>query len=50
MVKWPCHMVLREMVYLSRRCDIVSLNVVPDPFSRNKNHGYNACIHDRWTQ
>ena len=29
-------------------CNIVCLNVVPDPLSRNKNQRYHACIHDGW--
>ena len=41
-------MALGDMVYLSRHCKIVSLNVAPDPFTRNKNQGYNTCIHDIW--
>ena len=47
-VKWPRDMALGEVVYIPRRSNIVSLNIVPDLVSRNRNQGYNSCIHDRW--
>ena len=47
-VKWPRHMALGEVVHLSQRSNIVSLNIVPDSVSRNSNQGYNSCIHDWW--
>ena len=47
-VKWPRDMALREVVYLSQRSNIVSLNIVPDSVSRNRNQGYNSCIHGWW--
>ena len=48
MVKWPRDMALGEVVYFSRRSNIVSLNIVPESVNRNRNQGYNSCIHDRW--
>ena len=47
-VKWPRDMMLGEVVYFSRRSNIVSLNSIPDSVSRNRNQGYNSCIHDWW--
>ena len=47
-VKWPHDMALRDVVYLSRRSTIVSLNIVPDSVNRNRNQGYNSCIHGSW--
>ena len=47
-VKRPRDMALGEVVYLSRSCDIVGLNIVPDSVSKNRKQGYNSCIHDWW--
>ena len=47
-VKWPRDMALGEVVYFSRRSNIVSLDIVPDSVSRNWNQGYDSSIHDRW--
>ena len=47
-VKWPRDMALGEVVYFSRRTNIVSLNIVPNSVSRNRSQGYHACMHDRW--
>ena len=47
-VEWPHDMELGEMVYLSHYRNIVSLHVILDPFSMNRNQGYNPFIHDFW--
>ena len=47
-VKWPRNMALGEVVYISRRPNIVSLYIDPDPVGSNKNQEYNWCIHDWW--
>ena len=39
-VKWPRNMALGKVVYSSGHFNIVSLNTVPDSFSRNKTQGY----------
>ena len=41
-------MALGEVVCISRRPNIVSLNIVPDPISRKRNQVYNSCIDDWW--
>ena len=47
-VKWTRDMALGDVVYISRRPNIVSLSIVPDSVSRNGNQGYHSCIHDCW--
>ena len=47
-VKWPCDMALGEVLYPSRRSNIVNLNIVPNSVSRNGIQGYHTCIHDWW--
>ena len=47
-VKWPRDMALGEVVYLFRLFNIVSLNIVADSVSKNKNQEYNSCRHDWW--
>ena len=47
-VKWPRDMALGEVVYFSRRPNIVNLSIVPDSVSKNRNQGYKSCINNRW--
>ena len=44
----PRDLALAEVVYIFRCPNIVSLKVVSDPVSGNRNQGYNSCIHDCW--
>ena len=47
-VQWPRDMALGEVVYLSRRSNTVSLNIVPDSVTTNRDQRYNSYIHDWW--